>query len=998
MSLNWTPTEEHFIKKELLRREIASEFDRLSPQYHDISGLRRFGPPFLPLDPQMVHHIGIDLQELHEIAESTKGVVREQFPILRFVLERFVVTFPFIKIHLLKLGDSWLDQLPFWLKIQNLFEIWKSKKISNSNDRGVISKRELTLSKIKSLILMLFNTGIKTVNEDEYFQKDKEIKGAYKKLGKLITVADQQKLQNLEIEEAAAVAKTDLNSVDPDEYINGWYVNVVGVSNETEVKKGMIWGTREAKYYTFIMRVQRESDDEGWYVKRRYGDFRTLALELKKLYPNVKRPYLPSKDKQSGHMVVDDEAIEEGDYTPNMNNNDNADDLNIDINELLEENFPLTAPPTPTVETPKSSSSGTFKIRSPKSPSIASFNIGKLEKSFKNTLKVPLKGHRRSMSNASANSIESTMAENSNLPRESLRMALRGYIKSITKREPLSKSPELVAFLSNNPVILTPEEVSDVQNRIKLDHLVTLQHLKFQKVLVKAVGELEVEVLKMKDILYNKGFNYLFDEVKANKNIDDLSGPIKSIIEVVKLEIASTLYEMLIGSDSAPEFYRVVKRMHHLMPYKMMGTILRFTNPLQMVKKFIDLFTFQPFGKGKSLLQMIFMGSLSDDVKKYDDELKSLKERLHSERQDCIYRRIDEYFTSDDDIVLKVKQLSKTTSIELPVAILLPNNGLSSPDVPQDILVDILKDFKNEVRRDDSTYTLAVRYFQIKLRRWDKEMMRELWEANEMMDVIKDLMAIFFEPLIDLFKKADVYKYVPIFQKFMNELINVCDDYIYQGSSSKGDIVVGLISLEDKYSPIVYKFMRDIYMNDLSLPEEARLFEGMIRWLNNFLDFLRMGDSDKRLNLGALISSTLGAADQQAVRTHISVIVQRVAQRKKQYTQIEGAERRADGANGVAGNWDKIHGRVFEIGAAVGMETIELESDDDDDLDLDPDHYGSGTLSANSFSAIADSQIAAFVAGIAGRSVSDVGSAEHIDPLEVSKFPDWGQRLASFLF
>lgn len=927
MVLHLSPIEEHFIKKELLRTEIAVEFDKLSPEFNDISGLRRFGSPFVPLDPQMVHKMGIDINELHIIGESTKNVVRGEFPVLRFILENFVQTFPFIKIHLLKLGPNWIDQSPFWLKIQTLFEKWKGKKISNSNDRGSISKRELTLSKFKSLILMLFNTGVRTSNEDEYFELDKRSKGGYKKLGKLMSKAEQEKLNQLdinsselEIEEVASLISLNPDPIDDDEYINGWYVNVIGVTTETELKKGMIWGTRESQYYSFIIRVKRKDNEEGWYIKRRYSDFKQLAVQLKHLYPNVKRPYLPSKDKHTGSMSQTEDLEV-----------DNIHD-EIEISNLIDENAILESEILDSKPMSNGSSSSIFKLKSPKTPNLGTFSIGKLERSFKNTLKVPLKAngnHHRTLSNESQISNELT----TDLPRENLRLALRGYIKSVSKKVALAKSPELKLFLCNSPMILKPEETHDIQNRLKLDHLTTLQHLKFQKALVKSVSELEVEVLKMKDELYEKGFHYLFDEMKNNEKIDDLSPPIKAVIEVVEIEIASTIYEIFIGSDSSPESYRMIKRLHKLMPYKMMTTILRFTNPLQMVKKMIDLFTFQPFGKGRSLLQIVFMGALSDDVKKYDEELKVLKSRFDSLGLKEIYERIDEYFISDDDIVLKVKEISKQTGLELCVSILIPGNGLDSKTVDETTLIGILKDFKNGIRRDDSIYTLCVRYFQRKLRRWDKEMMRELWEANELMDVIKDLLSIFFEPLIDLFKKAEVFKYVPVFQKFMNELITLCDGYIYDnGNINRGDIVVSLIALEDKYSPYVYKFMRDIYMSDIEADVEVRLFDGMIDWMNRFLEFIGNGKSTMgRLDMAAILSQ-LDETQEKKVREEIGIIVKRVANKRELYLEI-GDNDKEDSKRGggvLGGNWDKIHDRVFNIGAVVGLDAIDLEEEDDE--------------------------------------------------------------------
>lgn len=891
METTWGPVEAHFLKKELLRHEISAEFDRLSPQYNDTSGLRRFGPPFVPMDPVMIHKAGIDVVELHAIGESTVGMVRAQFPVLRYVLEEFVQTFPFIRIHLLKLGPTWAEQSPFWLKLQTLFESWKAKKISNSNDRGSTSKRELALSKVKALILMLFNAAVR-LPEEEGYQGGAKGDAAAKKLQKLMSPEEQELLaEGVENDTYESELEEGLESALETKpvYVNGWCVNVLGASIETELKKGVIWGTRESHYYNFLVKVQREGGSEAWFVKRRYGEFKALAGALRGLYPNVKRPYLPSKDKYEGVEGGEEDGID------GAMEEEAIDD---------EEEEIISAPTTPSLKSPRM------------------LSIGKLERSFK-TLKIPTR-RNSSGSQASSGSTDQTA-----LPREHLRLALRGYLCGVVKREALANSPELEAFLCNNPVVLTPEERADVKARLRVDHQTLLQHVAFQRALVKAVGGLEQEVVQAKAELYEKGFHYVFDELREHESLDAVSGPLHAVVEVVEIEIASTLYEMLVGSDSSPEVFRMVKRMHRLMPYKMMATILRFTNPLQVVKKLVDLFTFQPFG-GKSLLQVIFMGALSDDVRKYDVELEDLRRKFDAQGLECLYKRIDAYFEADDGTVERVKAMSKRGPLELCVATLVPDNGLTAPNVPTPLLVSIIGDSQQQIRREGSPYTLLVRYFQRKLRRWDKEMMRELWEASELMDVIKDLMGVFFEPLIHLFRRANVHKYVPIFQKFMSQVIVVCETHIQANSQGRGDIVGTLVGLLDRYAPYAYTFMRDIYLGDLASPPQLRLFEGMLQWMDRFLDFIR-GKHPLAL------SDALAAMDPETasrLQLEIAQVVNRVNDRRIRYAGINSTEPQT---LPLTTNWDRIHTRVVALGATVGLQTPQLEDSEADTLEeLDP--------------------------------------------------------------
>ena len=74
---------EHYLKKDLLSRQIAFEIHNLSSP----TALARFGDPFKPLDPS------------NPITPETTD-----FPFLRFVFVNFVQSFPFL----------YSDQRPLW--------------------------------------------------------------------------------------------------------------------------------------------------------------------------------------------------------------------------------------------------------------------------------------------------------------------------------------------------------------------------------------------------------------------------------------------------------------------------------------------------------------------------------------------------------------------------------------------------------------------------------------------------------------------------------------------------------------------------------------------------------------------------------------------------------------------------------------------------------------------------------------------------------------------
>lgn len=1248
--IHLSPVEEHYLKKSLIKNELISELNSLSPDYNDISGLRRFGPPFVPADPQnfLRNPDSSTLDQIYSISEANIDIFRNQFPLLRFIFDNYITTFPFIKIHLNKLGPSFRDQSKFWLKIQVLFELFKGKKISNSNDRGSTSKRKLILYKFQSLFLILFNSSIYCSQDPQYFEMDKERRGAYKKLGKFIDTAESENMEKNEKkrEEALVQLESDrkegsylldmnlstanllkhLDDIGNDEYINGYYVNIVGVSVESETKS-TFWGSKESEYYSFIIHVKKPGEP-GWFIKRRYSEFNQLYKDLKASFPGSHIPDLPSKDKHEVEMNLDDDNNASSSLKSTINaavmHNFDSEMIDMDkdsvdslfANSIDSPKLPLSpssqscdnfsdsnaesisSEVTGNTNASSAASNGLLKgskisvpgfakpnfLKSPiTSPllsprktvnNLSTKNINKIEKSFfssfkkspwsstssSSSLTSPTStsedlssglgisspsdhlSHKRDaslvsnvseLSNDSANSAESIKtyhsahtADNENLstgvskmtvkedkivfPREILRQTLRGFLRYVLYINVCARSAEVAKFLGDESrrVQLTESNIRDVQHRVNIDHLRTVQHYKFQSALVGIVTVLEKDVENLKTQIYNEGFGYIFERIKHFKTLHELCGydsnvssgswlkaanligstsastdeqvpistpndsaaPLRGLVRIILLEIASTQYELLIGSDSAMGTLKTIKRLHSVFPYRLIAGILRFTNPLMMVKRLIDVFTYQmptvpgmaggvtaigngiggmmqglgwskwkkeadpekdaltdadaahgsnASKKGRSLLQLIFSGMLGEDLRKLEKELVEVRDLLISYDNtgkyygegETILQRIDKYFLCDDLIVLHIKQMSQSLGVDIPIAILLPNSGLPecddlAPDTINQILEDYAKVKKAEIeqdkkqkakasaRKDDSNgeeeteeeadendvseieinslYNLAKRYFFLQLRKYDKESLMELWNEPELMSVIKEVISLFLSPLIELFKKAEVYKYVPILARYIGELIEVCEVYANDyGQFGRSDVVGALVGLEEKYSEDVYRFIRDMYLNDIKSGEESgdgELFEGIVRWLNGIVSFLRFVKKERpdlMIDLNEMLNEIdLTKSDKLNILKVIGEVVLKAEKKRAVLEKMEAdgelqkktaeEERQRDWMKmardrKVDGNWDAIHDRVFKVGEQiageseggvydmVGLEGVEGADDLDTDTDADTD-------------------------------------------------------------
>jgi len=118
-------------------------------------------------------------------------------------------------------------------------------------------------------------------------------------------------------------------------------------------------------------------------------------------------------------------------------------------------------------------------------------------------------------------------------------------------------------------------------------------------------------------LIFTDGLTHIFGTIKVTPDIRHLPDNYKAVIEwgrislvsILRLikeilglitmgcnSLASTIFHMFIASDDASETFAGLKRIHGLMPYFMLKTALKITNPVSMIRSsFFILSTREPF-------------------------------------------------------------------------------------------------------------------------------------------------------------------------------------------------------------------------------------------------------------------------------------------------------------------------------------------------------------------------------------------------------------------
>ncbi|KAI6113658.1 hypothetical protein EV401DRAFT_2103590 [Pisolithus croceorrhizus] len=236
-----TPIRAHYLKKSLIQLQLRKELDDITNAPADnASTLAYLGPPFSP---------------------PPNSAQKLDLPFLRYMFSHFVLTFPFMAAAP---KDFYSDKLqPF---VASVFARNLSPTIlmeDADEDETAEATRLKILAKVERNLTMLFSSSIKLAEPEQVVR---------------LSQSDLDRLERL--------MKNRRNR-----RRDVFDVNIVCIRTVTD--KGRV---RSRVHEEFIIRT-RLSEDREVCVSRRYGDFKTLADELRKAHPDELVPFPPAKNR-----------------------------------------------------------------------------------------------------------------------------------------------------------------------------------------------------------------------------------------------------------------------------------------------------------------------------------------------------------------------------------------------------------------------------------------------------------------------------------------------------------------------------------------------------------------------------------------------------------------------------------------------------------------------------------------------------------------------------
>lgn len=413
--------------------------------------------------------------------------------------------------------------------------------------------------------------------------------------------------------------------------------------------------------------------------------------------------------------------------------------------------------------------------------------------------------------------------------RENDRLLLRAWLHQLITKQQVAKSSVLTKFLTQHPITFSMEEEKDTIKREEADRNRLLEQEKFQQELDKRVHELNetLEVLK-KEIIQPGGLIKVFDVIKQTKEIQDLPESLKKAFEWGRINFAFALHRQFLTSDTASENLNNLRRTHGLMPYKTMSVILRFSNPMSMVKSILDLFLAQPFG-GRSLFQRIIISNLNEESKAFQKDIEVLEKKINDK---TICKKIYNAVRTPLPAQTNFRDYDSST---LELLALLGNDEIEPLLSAEQIT--LIADFDSS-HEGKKLIKHGIQLWELYARQYEQELMMNLVFQGVTGELLKEFISVFYQPLAQVYKAADISTTIRHVANFFDDLISVIDDLQDKDEEQENvsDTIQLFIDLVARHEQHFYDFVHNVHSQ-----EASKVFDELIQYVDKLFTFVAHG-------------------------------------------------------------------------------------------------------------------------------------------------------------
>ncbi|RKP12260.1 hypothetical protein BJ684DRAFT_21188 [Piptocephalis cylindrospora] len=458
--------------------------------------------------------------------------------------------------------------------------------------------------------------------------------------------------------------------------------------------------------------------------------------------------------------------------------------------------------------------------------------------------------------------------------RERDRLILRAYLRRILLSPWVSSSDAVLDFFLRDPIRLTQEDRLDGERRGAYEEFRHAEANRVRKETEILVQDMERDMSELrKDLMSPGGTDRALRCLELIERIEDLPPHFHIAISYSRLQFAAFLYDRYYNSDHATLRLQNLKRIHGLIPYRTLRAILAISNPTAMAKAFADLFLARPFG-GRSLMQRMVANNLSEEIKECQKDIQATEEAI---ADPVLCRKIRAYVEDPESRYPDDASLGNAALISR-----LLQDRSRSPMLGSTQLLRVWPD-GYDAGMDGRMGGLLRRFLVLESKRREKEELIQIIFLPLTSDLLKEVIGIFYRPIAQVYKAANIGSYVMDLSSFLDDLIRTIeslDDPLHAPSNSSPSSIPTsssvsssppapsedpatrfthpldpFTSLIERHQEQMYHFVHMIYSRDV---------EGIFRQLSSYMDgyqqFLRNGPDSPPIDMNRLIREGLSSS------------------------------------------------------------------------------------------------------------------------------------------
>lgn len=319
-----------------------------------------------------------------------------------------------------------------------------------------------------------------------------------------------------------------------------------------------------------------------------------------------------------------------------------------------------------------------------------------------------------------------------------------------------------------------------------------------------------------------------------------------------------------------------------MIPYTPLKQVIRFANPTAVMSGVLDLFLAQPFGT-RSLAQRAFGMALNDGIKSFQKSIDAVALKINDP---ILCSKLRSFCNSPEDLKNSIRASAAEDDVDIIVAILRSEDiepQLTSAQIGTVFnayvaWINAVENVDDSMKAGASLFANLKQILKMYTRQRDKACMLSIIEEPVTLQLFRDLFTIFYEPLVRVYKSANVYSSVTDFSNFADDMFAVLAQAQRQDvSADPNQTVQSFIDLCARHQDAFYKFVHEVHIHDNGL------FTQLMGWLEGILEFLRHGPKGGKLDMNALFQGAVSVSAISKARAiaEINALIAWQEERKK---------------------------------------------------------------------------------------------------------------------